>query len=40
MLERLSHIFYDPWVFWSVPLALVVMGAAIRRLRGWIRRRR
>lgn len=34
MLERLSDIFYDPWVFWGVPLLLAVV------LEGWRRRRR
>jgi len=37
MLERLSEFFYDPLVFWSVPLALAVLGAGVRRLRTWIR---
>jgi len=40
VLEQLSDIFYDPWVFWSAPLALVAIWAALRRLRKWIRRRR
>jgi hypothetical protein len=30
MLERLSEWFYDPLVFWGVPLALALMGVGIR----------
>ena len=40
MLERLSEYFYDPLVFWGVPLALVLVWAGIRRARAWLRRRR
>ncbi len=40
MLETLSNYFYDPVVFWSVPLALVALGGGIRRVRAWIRRSR
>ncbi len=40
MLESLSNYFYDPAVFWSVPLALVALWAGIRRLRAWLRRGR
>ncbi len=39
MLEQLSDIFYDPWVFWGVPLALVALVAGFRRIREWTRRR-
>ena len=40
MLEQLSDIFYDPWVFWGVPLALVALLSGFRRIREWMRRRR
>ncbi len=40
MLERLSELFYDPVVFWGVPLALVALRAGIRRVRAWVRRGR
>ncbi len=40
MLEQLSDIFYDPWVFWGVPLALVALQSGFRRIREWSRRRR
>ena len=34
MLEALSELFYDPWVFWGVPLVLaVLMGLYQRRRR-------
>lgn len=38
MLEWLSEYFYDPLVFWSVPLVLALLRAGIERLRVWIRR--
>ncbi len=40
MLERLSDIFYDPWVFWGAPVVLAVLWAGLRRLRGRLRRGR
>ncbi len=40
MLEQLSDIFYDPWVFWGVPLVLVALLSGYRRIREWTRRRR
>ncbi len=40
MLERLSEFFYDPVVFWSVPLGLVALRAGIRRVGAWVRRGR
>ncbi len=40
MLEWLSEFFYDPVVFWSVPLALVALRAGIRRVGTWVRRGR
>jgi len=33
MLERLSELFFDPLVFWGVPLVLVALHAGVRRLR-------
>ncbi len=35
MLERISEFFYDPVVFWTVPLALHAALTAWR----WLRRR-
>ena len=39
-LEGLAEFFYDPVVFWSVPLALVALRAGIRRVGAWVRRGR
>jgi hypothetical protein len=39
MLEQLSECFYDPLVFWGVPLVLALMGAGMRCARAWLRRR-
>ena len=39
MLEQLSEYFYDPLVFWGVPLALALVWAGIRLARTWFRRR-
>jgi len=39
MLEKLAEFFYDPLVFWTVPLILVLLLAGWRRLRAWGRRR-
>lgn len=33
MLEWLSNLFYDPWVFWGAPLVLAVMLEVGWRLR-------
>ena len=33
MLEKLSEYFYDPVVFWTAPLVLVVLAAGWRQLR-------
>ncbi|MFQ5467745.1 MAG: hypothetical protein ACE5DS_06370 [Kiloniellaceae bacterium] len=40
MLEKLSGYFYDPVVFWTVPLVLVAVGSGWRFLRSrpWSRR--
>ena len=35
MLEKLSEYFYDPVVFWTVPLVLVVVVVGWRRV--WAR---
>jgi hypothetical protein len=40
MLEQISNLFYQPLVFWGVPLVLVVILFGLRRIRGWMRRRR
>lgn len=40
MLEQISEYFYDPAVFWSVPLVLVALQIGLRRLWAWARRRR
>ncbi len=34
MLETVSELFYDPWVFWGVPLLLAVLGGLFQRRRG------
>jgi hypothetical protein len=39
MLERLAEYFYNPLVFWAVPLLLVVLAASWRKLRVWRQRR-
>jgi hypothetical protein len=33
MLERISNIFYDPWIFWGAPLVLAFALEGWRRLR-------
>jgi hypothetical protein len=33
MLERFSGYFYDPVVFWGMPLVLALVWACIRRVR-------
>lgn len=38
MIELLSEYFYDPLVFWGVPLALALLWAGILRARTWFRR--
>jgi hypothetical protein len=38
MLEQLSECFYDPLVFWGVPLVLALMGAGLRCARDRLRR--
>jgi hypothetical protein len=40
MLEQVSNYFFDPLVFWSLPLVLVAILAGIKRLRAWTSRRR
>ena len=40
MLDRLSEAFYDPWVFWGVPLALALAWAGLRQAGNWLRRLR
>ena len=40
MLEWLSAYFYHPVVFWTAPLVLVALLAAIRKLRARARRHR
>jgi hypothetical protein len=39
MLERLSDYFYDPAVFWTAPLALAALRAALRGARARWRQR-
>lgn len=36
MLERLSDLFYDPVVFWGVPLALALAWGGLRRACAWL----
>jgi len=38
MLDWFSEYFYDPVIFWGVPLALALVWAGIRRMRAWLRR--
>jgi len=38
MLEWFSEYFYDPVIFWGVPLALALVWAGIRPTRAWLRR--
>ncbi len=33
LAERLSNWFYDPLIFWAVPLGLALLAEAIRELR-------
>jgi hypothetical protein len=40
MLEQVSNYFFDPLVFWGLPLVLVALLAGIKRLRAWASRRR
>jgi cytochrome c-type biogenesis protein CcmH/NrfF len=40
MLEQLSNLFYDPWVFWGLPLVLAVVPVVLRRARRRPRRER
>ncbi len=40
LLERFSEVFYNPYVFWGVPLAIGVLWAGLRRIRAGARRRR
>ena len=35
MLEKFAEYFYDPLVFWTAPLVLIVFVAGWRRLRAW-----
>lgn len=39
MLEQLAACFYDPLVFWGVPLVLALMGTGMRGARAWLHRR-
>jgi hypothetical protein len=40
MLEWFSDYFYDPVIFWGVPLALALVWAGIRHARAWFCRHR
>jgi hypothetical protein len=33
MLEQVSNVFYDPEVFWGVPLVVAILHEVYRRLR-------
>jgi MYXO-CTERM domain-containing protein len=33
MLEWLSDLFYDPWIFWGAPLILAAVLERLRRRR-------
>ncbi len=34
MLETVSELFYDPWVFWGVPLVLAILWGLFTHRRG------
>lgn len=34
MLETVSELFYDPWVFWGAPLVLAGLWGLFARRRG------
>jgi hypothetical protein len=36
MLEWFSEYFYDPVIFWGVPLALALVWAGVRHMRDWL----
>jgi len=38
MLEQLSEYFYDPMIFWGVPLVLALVWAGIHHTRAWLHR--
>lgn len=38
MLDRLAECFYDPLVFWGVPLVLAFARLGWRRVVGWLGR--
>ncbi len=40
MLEQVSNYFFDPLVFWGLPLVLVAFLVGIKRLRAWTSPRR
>ena len=40
MLDSLSAVFYDPWVFWGVPLALALAWTGLRHVGNRLRRLR
>jgi hypothetical protein len=37
MLVYISSFFYDPWVFWGVPLIFALIWEGYRNLREWRR---
>lgn len=39
MLEQFAEWFYDPLVFWGVPLVLALTGAGMRFARARLRQR-
>jgi hypothetical protein len=39
MLDSLSELFFNPWVFWGTPLALALMWSGLRRAWNWLRHR-
>ncbi len=40
MLEQVSDYFFDPLVFWGVPLVLAALVAGLKGLRAWTSRHR
>jgi hypothetical protein len=40
MLDQMALYFYDPLIFWGVPLVIAVAGVGLRRALNWLTRRR
>lgn len=40
MLEQIAGYFYDPLIFWGLPLAIAWVWVGLRRALGWWAQRR